>query len=315
MGIPARPTESATARLEVVGLLSSEELADVTWLVESATDVDGVRPLSEHVMLHLRHGGDAAVRNVLLYSPAGHLVAYAHLDVTDAVAGPSAELVVGPAARGQGYGRAVAKALLAESPDGRLRLWAHGEHPGARTLAAGLGLHRSRTLWQMRRSLFARLPDAPLPAGVTLRAFEPGRDDEEWLALNARAFAGHPEQAAWTIEDLHLRVGEAWFDPAGFLLAQRDGAVVGFHWTKVHGAEGHAHEPIGEVYVVGVDPGAQGGGLGRALVVAGLRYLRARGLPEVMLYVEADNAAAIRLYTSLGFTHWDTDVMYAADAR
>jgi mycothiol synthase len=97
--------------------------------------------------------------------------------------------------------------------------------------------------------------------------------------------------------------------------AERDGQLAGFHWTKIHGAEesggGHGHEPIGEVYVVGVDPGERGSGLGRALTIVGLRYLRGRGLAQVMLYVDETNAAAIRLYESLGFTHWDTDVMFA----
>src|SRR6185437_13617964 len=102
--------------------------------------------------------------------------------------------------------------------------------------------------------------DAPLPAGVRLRTFRPGADDEAWLALNAAAFADHPEQGSWTLQDLHARMAESWFDPQGFLLAEtEDGELAGFHWTKIHGGDGHGHqhsgdhghEPIGEVYVVG----------------------------------------------------------------
>jgi mycothiol synthase len=307
-------------RVEVVGRLDAAELARVAVLVERATEADGVRPLSEHVTLHLRQGGDVQARNVLLYVGPVELAGYAHLDVTDAVAGPSAELVVDPAHRGRGLGRRLVKELLADSPDGRLRLWSHGGHPAAEALARSMGFGRTRALWQMRRSLFAPIPAAELPAGMTVRTFRPGDDDDAWVSLNARAFAGHPEQGRWTVEDLHRRMAEKWFDPAGFFLAVRPGPperLVGFHWTKVHvhppgGDPGRpAHQPIGEVYVVGVDPDDQGGGLGRALTVVGLRHLRAAGLAEAMLYVDADNAPAIRVYAGLGFTHWDTDVMFS----
>jgi mycothiol synthase len=243
------------------------------------------------------------------------------VDVTDEVAGPSAELVVHPAARGRGFGRALIEAVAAlaaaEAPgpdEHRLRLWAHGQHPSARALAHRMGFDHVRSLWQLRRSLLAAMPDAPLPDGVSVRPFEPGRDDRGWLDLNARAFAEHAEQGSWTADDLGRRLAEPWFDPAGFFLAERGARLVGFHWTKVHGrAPGpeHGHAPIGEVYVLGVDPDERGSGLGRALTVLGLCHLRDLGLTEAMLYVDEANSAAIGLYRGLGFSHWDTDVMYA----
>ncbi len=322
--------------VEVVGRLEPGEVRAVSSLVDAATEVDGVRPLSEHVMLHLRYGGDERVRNVLAWV-GDDLAAYSHLDVTDEVAGASAELVVAPAQRGRGVGRALVGVVLAETPDGRLRLWSHGGHPGAAALAASLGFVESRSLWQLRRSLYAALPEAVLPPGVSVRTFVPGQDDEAWVALNAAAFRGHPEQGGWTVDDLHRRLQEPWFDPAGFFLAERHDAgsrwLVGFHWTKVHGGEGsaheqldrphahegqaatHGHDPIGEVYVVGVDPAEQGNGLGRALTLVGLRHLRHLGLPDAMLYVDADNASAIAVYSALGFTRWETDVMFRRDAH
>jgi mycothiol synthase len=319
----------------VHGRLSPDVVGEVEELLRAATDADGVQPLSEHVWLHLRHGGEGPDLNLLLRLPDGTLAGYAHLDPTDPVAGPSAETVVHPAHRGSGYGRLLAQAALESAPGHRLRLWAHGDHPAARALARSMGFTEVRRLEQWRRSLRVPLPDAPLPPGVRLRAFRPGADDEAWLALNAAAFLHHPEQGSWTLDDLHARMAEDWFDPAGFLLAEEDGPaegeaprrtgslggstggeaprMIGFHWTKVHGSgkdHDHAHEPIGEVYVVGVRPDQQGRGLGRALTVAGLRYLRDQGLGTAMLYVESDNEPARALYRRLGFTWWDTDVMF-----
>jgi mycothiol synthase len=305
---------------EAVGRLTPSQIAAVVALVDDSTQADGVRPLSEHVMLHLRYGGDESTRNLLIWQ-GSDLAAYAHLDVTDLVEGASAEMVVAPARRRQGFGRALITAAL-EQADGPLRLWAHGGLAEASLMAENLGFQRIRVLYQLRRSLLAPLPMATLPDGVHVRTFQPGVDDEAWLALNARAFAGHPEQGAWTLDDLQHRISEYWFDPAGFFLAEKlvdeKPKLIGFHWTKVHGhhkhgSDDHGHEPMGEVYVVGVDPSAQGMGLGRDLTVIGLQYLRGLGLQQVLLYVDESNVAAIRLYESLGFSRWDTDVLFRHD--
>lgn len=144
-----------------------------------------------------------------------------------------------------------------------------------------------------------------LPDNFTTRSFRPGVDDEQWLALNARAFADHPEQGDWDLNVLRARIAEPWFDADGFLIHEHQGRMAGFCWTKVHQeshADAHAtsHEPVGEIYVIGVDPDFHGLGLGRALTVAGFAYLANRGLKHGMLYVAGDNTAAIRLYESLG---------------
>ncbi len=298
------------------GALSGADIADVQALVAAATEVDGTAPLSEHVLLHLRHGGDAEAAH-LLARDGDELVGFAHLDLTDPVAGGAGELVVHPAHRRAGLGTRVVQALLDRTADassvagGRLRLWAHGEHPGAVALATTLGFTQARVLWQMRRSLLAPLAEPHLPEGVRLRPFVVGADEREFLRVNNAAFDWHPEQGGWDLDQLKLREAEPWFDPKGFLLAvDADDRLLGFHWTKVHGDGGHSHEPIGEVYVLGVDPSARGMHLGAALTLAGLRHLRDRGLRQVMLYVEADNDAAVRVYRDLGFTRWDTDVSY-----
>ncbi|GAA5046213.1 mycothiol synthase [Streptomyces similanensis] len=294
-------------RLETLSEPTPEQADAVLELLAAAARADGRQAVSEQGRLQLRGGARAGVSHLLL-SVDGDLVGYAQLEDTDPVEAPAAELVVHPAHRGHGHGRALGAALLAASGK-RLRVWAHGGHSAARHLAQVLGLTLFRELRQMRRPLtdFA-LPEAALPEGVTVRSFVPGQDDAAWLAVNAEAFAHHPEQGSLTQRDLDDREAQPWFDPAGFFLAERAGRLVGFHWTKVH-----AEERLGEVYVVGVRPGAQGGGLGKALTVIGLRHLAEAGLPTAMLYVDADNKAAVTVYERLGFTTYETDLMYRTE--
>ncbi|MGW6737762.1 mycothiol synthase [Streptomyces sp. NPDC055013] len=297
------PTRSIETRLA----LSPEQTEAVLELLAEAARNDGQQAVSEQGRLQLGGGEREGVSHLLL-TVGGELVGYAQLEDTDPVEAPAAELVVHPSHRGHGHGRALGSALLGASGK-RLRVWAHGGHAAARHLSQVLGLTLFRELRQMRRSLTdLTLPDPVLPEGVTVRTFEPGRDDAAWLAVNAAAFAHHPEQGSLTQRDLDDRKAQPWFDPAGFFLAERAGELIGFHWTKVHAEEG-----LGEVYVLGVRPGAQGGGLGKALTTIGLRHLAAQGLPTAMLYVDADNKAAVSVYERLGFTTYETDLMYRTE--
>ena len=281
-------------------------------LISLAIEQDGIPPIAEHIVLHLRHGGDKADRHLIIEED-GVIIGYAHIDMTDSVAGSSAELVIHPLHRGQGLGRS----LLAEicritSP----RLWAHGDLASAKKLAQDNGLKRVRTVIQMRRPLTQHLSD--LTYDFALRSFLPGLDDEAWLDLNNRIFMGHPEQGNWTLENLRQRMMEEWFDPRGFLLATINDHPVAFCWTKIHGVHTHSHDgsaehghdPIGEIYAIGVDPEFAAQGFGRAITIAGLKHLRREGLMSAMLYVDAENLSALRLYEDLGFSEWGRDVMY-----
>lgn len=225
------------------------------------------------------------------------------------------EMVVHPDHRGRGHGtalvRRLAERLTTDHPEAVVTAWAHGDHPAARRLAAAFGLDPRRELWKMALPLTpgAQWEDAA-PEGLTLRPFVPGQDDEAWLATNAAAFAEHPEQGRLTLEDLRERQREDWFNPAGFFVAEDPrlhGAFAGFHWTKI--PVGSAD---GEVYAVGVHPQAQGMGLGRILTARGLNHLAEQNLQRIVLYVDADNAPAVALYRSLGFSVDETDVMFVS---
>ncbi|MDJ0384101.1 mycothiol synthase [Streptomyces sp. G-G2] len=308
-------TDAAAAQepgrqIDTLDELTEEQAVAVLTLIQDAARTDGTTAVSEQGRLQLRGGRRPGIRHLLL-TAGGQLAGYAQLEDTDPVEAPAAELVVHPSLRGRGHGRALGSALLAASGK-RIRVWAHGGRSAARHLAQVLGLTLFRELRQLRRPLGPDadpLPDPALPAGVTVRTFVPGADDAAWLAANAAAFAHHPEQGSLDQRDLDDRIAQPWFDPKGFFLAERDGKLVGFHWTKVHD-----EQRLGEVYVVGVLPGAQGGGLGKALTAIGLRHLAASGLPTAMLYVDADNPAALAVYEGLGFVTHEVDLMYRTES-
>ncbi|MGZ4601682.1 MAG: mycothiol synthase [Oryzihumus sp.] len=314
-------------RVDGLFQLDDDQSHAVLSLARRATTADGVTPLSEHVLLHVRHssGGsvDDPLSHFLLYDGT-QLAGYAHLEHGSGGEPATAEVVIDPDLRRGGAGRTLVQALLKQAPD--LRLWSHGHLAAARAFAARDGFTSVRELWRMKRPLGPEvgadpLPEPHLPEGFTARTFVEDQDEDVWLRVNARAFAHHPEQGRITRADLDQRFAEDWFDPDGFILVEDPhGRLAAFHWTKVHahaatpGNGQPSHPPIGEVYVVGVDPDYQGQGLGTAVTLLGLRHRESLGLAEVMLYVDGDNAAAIATYTRLGFQRADVDVMYSRAA-
>jgi mycothiol synthase len=197
----------------------------------------------------------------------------------------------------------VVGALLAADTTSTLTAWLPGTIAPIEGVLTEIGFRVDRRQHQMRVPL-PRADVVRVPEGVAIRSFRPGVDDAAWLHVNNRAFANHPDQGGWVEEILARRMAEPWFDAAGFLLAWRGEDLAGFCWTKVH----EEPERLGEIFVVGVDPDAQGLGLGRALVLAGLDHLaRVRQCPDGVLYVAADNAPAVALYESLGFVVRRTD--------
>lgn len=290
--------------------LSDAEQTEIRALIAAAAASDGVAPVGDQVLRELAHD---RTRH-LLATDGADLVGYLNLAPAAEDDPAMAELAVHPRARRRGIGAALARAGLAEGAAGT-RIWAHGNLEAARALAASLDLKSVRELLQMRRPL-TDLPPVRTAEGVRIATYAGPRDDAELLRVNNAAFSWHPEQGGWTEHDIAERRGEPWFDPEGLFEAfdEDTGALLGFHWTKVHVAPRDAvHEGnLGEVYVVGVDPSAQGRGLGSVLTLVGLHHLAARSLPTVLLYVEADNSAAVATYRNLGFEVFGVDVAYAA---
>lgn len=291
---------SEVPTIAVATELTETEIDNVLQLVADAEAVDRMRPLNEAAVLRLRRAHPTTQH--FLVSEAEQLLGYAQLESgTEWSAG---QLVVSPNHRRRGVGTLLLQRLIMESSS-PLRLWAMGDGPAAQALATAAGMAAQRELLIMERQLDGDLPEPVVPAGVKIRTFVPGEDEREWLRVNAAAFAHHPEQALIDADDLADRMAEPWFDPKGFFVATIDGTMVGFHWTKQH------QDQLGEVYVLGVEPSAGGRGLGKALLLTGLRSLRERGNTRVELYVEADHRAAIGLYLTYGFATVSRDVMYA----
>jgi mycothiol synthase len=273
-----------------VAALDSAARRAVLVLAADVAARDGEPPLNDHAMSLL---SSPAVTHLLAHRGEA-VVGYAQLE------GAGLELVGRPEAI-----PALLDAAQHRTPE-RLVVWSHGERSSLAPVLQQRGFRPVRILHQLRRDMGIPVPDVQPADGVTVRDFVPGQDEEQWLAVNAAAFATHPEQGRWTRAELSAREDEPWFDPHGFLIAERAGRMLGFHWTKVH-PDGN-----GEVYVLGVHPDAQGLRLGPALLARGLRRLAERGCPRVLLYVDDDNAGALRLYERFDFAHSDTDIQWVS---
>lgn len=287
--------------------LSAAEQQQIRELIDAAARADGISPVGEQVLREL-----ARERTGHLVATDGDdVVGYLNLAPGPDGADAMGELVVHPETRRRGIGSALLD-VATEHADGRVRYWAHGTLPAARAVAEALGMTAVRELMQMRRSLRG-LPDFVIPEGITVRTYAGPGDHAELLRVNNAAFSWHPEQGGWSEAEISERRGESWFDPEGLFLAFDDdtGELLGFHWTKVHAEQAG----LGEVYVIGVDPAAQGRGLGRTLTLVGIGHLAHRlgshDDPAVMLYVEGDNAAAVNTYRRLGFAVTNIDTAYA----
>lgn len=308
MPAPLLAPARATDRAAIDALLAAARAADGHMALGEAVmlDLDAPGPDSEGFVARDGHG-----------DPAGAPCGFAHVAPIDT--GVPGQWTVGLAVHPDCRHRSPAPALLdavadhiADHGGGRCTLWLLGPTATDDAAVRAGGFSSTRELVQMRVTL--PLDERPAwPPLTTVRTFEPGRDEEAWLAANNRAFAGHPEQGDWTFDTLRRRMAEPWFDPGLFLLAFDPEGLGGFDWLKLHHPcdDGDDRgEPCGEIYVIGVDPARRGSGLGRALAIAGLDLVAERGITTGMLHVARENDAAVALYRGLGFEEHRIDRAY-----
>ena len=292
---------------DVVRSLDAHAVNALRDLVAAARVADDHSPLDDGRLAAALDGGGAGFLAALAWSD-DHTALVGYVQALRGASGWDVEQIAAPTHRQPTASvlrpllTAVVHGLATEN-DSAVRLWAYRAGPASDQLAATVSLVPVRDIHQMRR---------PLPVGepyeLSTRPFVVGQDEAAWLRVNNRAFRGHPDQSAWTMADVEAHEADPWFDPEGFLLLEEDGRLAGFCWTKVHRA---TTPPLGEIYVIGVDPDWHRLGLGRALVLAGLDHLARQGLTVGMLYVDGTNTPAVRLYESMGFTIDHTDRVYS----
>jgi mycothiol synthase len=305
--------------LQVLDRLDPAQQSALAALIARCEEADQHPALSEDLrdpagrIDLIRHGARAVLAVQDEPTQSGELAGCATL--TPGADGlTSLHLAIDPAHRGGDLRTTlIAKALAHTSAP--VRLWIMLASRDDDKAVAPLGFRPERDLLQMRVPLPLAAAIVAATRPVETRSFVVGQDDEMWLSVNNRAFAGHPEQGNWTLEKLRGREQAEWFDPHGFLLAPDPNAegrgLIGSCWTKVH----RHHTPIlGEIYVISVDPGRHGEGWGRALTVAGLQWLSGQGLSVGMLYTDASNTTAVALYRTLGFTVDHVDRSYLRSA-
>lgn len=300
--------------LQLLSATAPSQLATARALLAEIERADGASPVSDQALLAAAQGS----RELFLITQAGtwataEIGGDKEVGVGEVGVGVIGEgeidLALLPNHRGV-EAEATALRLLLARTAGDVRCWVHGDRPETEAALAGAGFSPARSLYRMALDPDllpadgVRALDLPAPAGYSLRGYGTAAgDDAAWVAVNAAAFATHPEQGRITVAQFAQMRQESWFDPEDLILLDAGSELAGSTWVKtLRGGEAGGEAVSCELYAVGVRPAHAGKGLGRLLLKATLARMAEHAPGAVTLYVDGDNTAAVGLYESARFT-------------
>jgi len=295
--------------LVVIRNFHPHDLVAYVQLVNEIDEVDGLGKATSVAQMkeHLRRPSYHPDEDLFFAELDGLLVGYADMVRELEIGRVILEGAVHPTHRGRGVGNS----LLEIAIDHGRKLGAKVvQIPIAQRMHAGesfvqkRGFRVVRRHWQMSLTQYGR-GVFNIPHGFELRHFEPG-EEESLCALQNLAFTGSWGFRPNTVEDIRYLVNTSCCHPEGILLISEGQRKVGYCWAMDHPTE----KEKGYIRMMGVDPGYRGQGLGRAILVAGIEYLRERGMKEIELLVDSRNTSAKRLYQSMGFKRKGTTLWY-----
>ena len=198
------------------------------------------------------------------------------------------------------------------SPDVRvLHIQTGRDAPEASHLLESNGFAQVKEYWQMRWE-GGELPAMRLPYGFELRTFKLDHDEQALTDIQNAAFRDNWGFCPNTVEEVAARVRMKMNVPEGILFITDGGTPAAYNWT--HRIENRLGS-VGFIGMTGVHPDYRGTGLGTAVVVAGLEYLRGEGITTVELEVDSQNPPARELYLKLGFRQVHETVWYEKRLR
>ena len=283
---------------------------DVESVTQLFTDIGGTGGTekevgSELVRQTLSHPSVSPETNLTLaYSYAG-LIGYYQLFPEVPISRAVVAGGVLEAFRGRGLGRRLLRAAMeqVEALDvSVLHVQTSADADAACHLLESEGFEQVKDYWQMRwtpsTSSGRDLPELSLRPNFRLKPFALGEDEAMLTELQNAAFGQHWGFCPNTVEEIAARVRIANTDPGGIIFVMDGDRPAGYNWTL---RNENRFGKVGFVSMTGVHPEYRGNGLGTAVVVTGMEYLRQQGVDAIELEVDSENTPARELYLKLGY--------------